>query len=526
MRISSHTTTAIRTRNKLGTRLDSLQTVKDIAMIKQLLRFFVINFILILAVLSNAASSTFPEPRKESIQISLSRVSNQSVRVVGETIDLSKGPPSFHTGDHLLLRYKASFNSHVYIINSAPTGESTLQFPSKEGEDVTVPLNAVREFQFVLSGAPGDEEFIIIVTRVKIDNEFLSQIVDRPDKLLISPIVLRQTTKGSRTDSRRKGRPSSLQRALSEYPSREFIDRFGDYFHANGSSLSKNNFAGIQWQKPINHIEEALVIPKIGKVLEQITALRLVIRHEANTERAETPGDPGSRLDHKQFRAALIIGNSSYEAMSLWFATDVHQSINNDATEMGNALSKLGFSVTLKKDLNHDEMAEELKKFAEKMRDSDGIGVFYYSGIGREVRGRNYLIPIDVASPDRDGFETTAVEVQNMVDSLTCRASSPRCTRVIFLDAGPFSEISAADNTIVGIAGQTGKKLNDNKFGQKNSIYTEALLEFLPKPNMSTNRLFSDVTEYVKKKTLSDPSGPQIPRAVNANQSKVLFPKK
>ena len=69
-------------------------------------------------------------------------------------------------------------------------------------------------------------------------------------------------------------------------------------------------------------------------------------------------------------RTALVIGNSNYHFGSL-------KNPVNDATDMANALRKAGFTVTLKRNANMQEMIESIEEFGNSLK-RGGVGLFYF----------------------------------------------------------------------------------------------------------------------------------------------------
>lgn len=88
-----------------------------------------------------------------------------------------------------------------------------------------------------------------------------------------------------------------------------------------------------------------------------------------------------------ELRTALVIGNSAYNYSPL-------RNPINDARAMAKTLRKLGFDVTKGENLCQKEMKIHIDYFGKKIS-TGGICLFYYAGHGMQVKGHNYLIPID-----------------------------------------------------------------------------------------------------------------------------------
>jgi len=100
---------------------------------------------------------------------------------------------------------------------------------------------------------------------------------------------------------------------------------------------------------------------------------------------------------HAEKRVALVVGNSAYEnAVKL-------NNPANDATLMSDTLLSLGFSVVgggARLDLDKDGFDAALREFGQELIGAD-VALFYYAGHGAEIRGLNYLVPVD-ANPKEE----------------------------------------------------------------------------------------------------------------------------
>ena len=87
-----------------------------------------------------------------------------------------------------------------------------------------------------------------------------------------------------------------------------------------------------------------------------------------------------------EHRVALVVGNAAY-------AESVLNNPVNDARGMAEALRAAGFDVIERVNADNLGMRRAVAEFGERLREG-GVGLFYYSGHGIQVNGRNYLIPI------------------------------------------------------------------------------------------------------------------------------------
>src|SRR5215831_17560237 len=82
-------------------------------------------------------------------------------------------------------------------------------------------------------------------------------------------------------------------------------------------------------------------------------------------------------------RIALVIGNSAYQ-----HATALRNP-GNDASDVAEALKKVGFDVTLGTDLDQQGFARTIEQFARSLDEAD-VGLFFYAGHGVQMNDKNY----------------------------------------------------------------------------------------------------------------------------------------
>lgn len=96
-------------------------------------------------------------------------------------------------------------------------------------------------------------------------------------------------------------------------------------------------------------------------------------------------------------RVALVVGNDDYEGLP-----DLNKAVN-DAHAVGAALTKLGFEVLTVDNASRAAMIAKLVEFTNKI-ERGGTGFFFYAGHGVQLRGTNYLLPVDTPEA-REGQE-------------------------------------------------------------------------------------------------------------------------
>jgi len=137
------------------------------------------------------------------------------------------------------------------------------------------------------------------------------------------------------------------------------------------------------------------------------------------------------RKSGNEKRLALVIGNSKYKVGSL--ANPV-----NDGKDMAIALESFGFTVMFQKNASQRKMEEAVHEFGKQLK-KGGIGLFYYSGHGMQVNGRNYLIPVDASIRKETDIKYEAVDAGRILDEMY---SADNGLNIVILDAcrdNPFA---------------------------------------------------------------------------------------
>lgn len=136
------------------------------------------------------------------------------------------------------------------------------------------------------------------------------------------------------------------------------------------------------------------------------------------------PLGPTWALGTEGRRLALVIGNSAYDSI---------QPLKNataDAELVAETLSALGFDVTLLRNAGLGEMKAAMETIKREGARAEAV-LFYYSGHGFQLDGRNYLVPTGAALTDRQRIEAETIQLDNVMAEL---ADGLRPT-IIMLDA-------------------------------------------------------------------------------------------
>jgi uncharacterized caspase-like protein len=110
-------------------------------------------------------------------------------------------------------------------------------------------------------------------------------------------------------------------------------------------------------------------------------------------------------------RIALVIGNAHYKN------TPALANPANDAGDVAQALSAVGFDVTLKLDAGKREIDQALAQFARDSSHADAA-LFYYAGHGMQYRGRNFLMPVDAELQDEISLRYELTSLDDVKEAL------------------------------------------------------------------------------------------------------------
>jgi len=206
-------------------------------------------------------------------------------------------------------------------------------------------------------------------------------------------------------------------------------------------------------------------------------------------------------------KIALVIGNSAYPTAGL-------KNPVNDAKAMASKLSSLGFEVILRTDSTQREMTRAFSQFGQRLK-GGSVGLFYYAGHGIQVRGKNFLIPVDAEIENEASTRSEAVDVDQLLDQL-----GPARLSIVILDAcrnnpferrfrgagnGGLAQIDAPTGSLLAYATAPGKVAFDGT--GVNGLYTTELLKALDVPGLKVEDLFKQVRINV----LSASDSQQIP---------------
>ncbi len=219
-------------------------------------------------------------------------------------------------------------------------------------------------------------------------------------------------------------------------------------------------------------------------------------------------------------RVALVVGNGTYRNVALL------DNPANDARLLADTLRDLGFALVgggAQLDLDKASFDRAVQDFGAQLQGAD-VGLFFYAGHGVQVRGTNYLIPVD-ANPTREAD----VDFQMLDTNLVMRQMEGAGTRLnlVILDAcrnNPFSgrglvvgrgrdtesirlrdtssglaQMQAPEGTLISFATQPGSVARDGSDGH--SPYSKALADTIRRPGLGIFDAFNQVGLEVKRAT-------------------------
>ena len=189
---------------------------------------------------------------------------------------------------------------------------------------------------------------------------------------------------------------------------------------------------------------------------------------------------------------------------------------------MGDALRDLGFEVTLRQDAGLNTMLDAMRDFVRRAQGSD-IRLFYYAGHGIQVKGKNYLVPVDAVLGSEDEVPARTADVNELLSRLGTVQGG---LNIVILDAcrnNPFADVGmvgpdgrvvrfrgsaapglapveAPQGTLVAFATAPGAIAMDGA-NFRNSLYTKHLLEYIGAPALPVEQMFKRVRIAVAQET-------------------------
>lgn len=222
-------------------------------------------------------------------------------------------------------------------------------------------------------------------------------------------------------------------------------------------------------------------------------------------------------------RVALVIGNDRYESLPAL------QKAVNDARSIGDTLTRLGFEVVKVENAPRRIMNQKLVEFTGKIGRGD-TAFFFFAGHGVEIRGVNYLLPVDTptARDNEEGLITgEGIPADSILERLQDRGAK---VSLMVLDAcreNPFkkpgsrgvgatrglAQMTTPEGVFVLYSAGVGQtaldRLSDND-PNPNSVFTRAFINVLSKPDQSIQSM-AKITQQEVRRLAATVNHPQMP---------------
>jgi uncharacterized caspase-like protein len=214
-------------------------------------------------------------------------------------------------------------------------------------------------------------------------------------------------------------------------------------------------------------------------------------------------------------RIALVIGNGAYRTAPL-------KNPPGDANAVAAVLRDIGYQVTLRQNTGLRELIESLREFSVRAPKAS-VRMLFYAGHGVQVKGRNYLMPIDADPKSEEDIPRQSADVGEFIDRLSairtgtnivvldaCRVNpfaggvivGPDGRRLKFrgLTPGGLATVDAPVGTLVAFSTAPNGVALDGA-GSQHSVYARHLLAHLPTPGLPIEQLFKRVRVGVAQDT-------------------------
>lgn len=199
---------------------------------------------------------------------------------------------------------------------------------------------------------------------------------------------------------------------------------------------------------------------------------------------------------HAETRQALVIGNGAYKHVPALSNT------GNDARAVAENLRALGFEVAHLQDATGAAMLRASESYAARASQPQTVSVFYFSGHGAEVDGRNLAFGVDASARD---WHSTSLDIQRFVSGI--RAASASVNMVIFdacrevlpqeargsFTAG-FRALEATPGTLLAYATSPGKLASGvSPDASGLSLYTKHLVREIRAVAVPVEQVFKNI---------------------------------
>jgi uncharacterized caspase-like protein len=209
-------------------------------------------------------------------------------------------------------------------------------------------------------------------------------------------------------------------------------------------------------------------------------------------------------------RVALVIGNGDYLQGPL-------KNARPDARAIAGTLRGLDFDVKHLENLRREELLDALRDFTDRARTAQ-VRVLYFAGHGAQLRGQNWLLPVDAVLRDEEEIATRAANASEAIERLgrlrqgvnivvldacrsvpvvlAARTRSGSGTRAV---SSGLAQMVAPAGTLVAYSTAPGAIAFDGADGH--SPYTRHLIGQMREPALPVEQLFKRVRAAVREET-------------------------
>jgi len=221
-------------------------------------------------------------------------------------------------------------------------------------------------------------------------------------------------------------------------------------------------------------------------------------------------------------RVALVVGNAAYvNAPTL-------RNPRNDANDVAETLKKLGFEVEFGLDLDQQNFAQAIDRFARALDGAD-VGMFFYAGHGLQMNEKNYLVSTNARLNSEFLLSSETIDLEAIVRLMESKVP----VNLVFLDAcrnNPLAENLRANlastkrsaslgrglariepsghDTLIAFAAAPGQEAADGR--DRNSPFTASLLKRMPQPDLEVSVMLKEVAADVRLETRNNQRPQQL----------------
>jgi hypothetical protein len=249
-----------------------------------------------------------------------------------------------------------------------------------------------------------------------------------------------------------------------------------------------------------------------------VSEKRVAVREKRPAVREKRPAVTEKRL-------ALLIGNSTYE-----HGGNLPNPVN-DVRALKKILEALNFEVLKHENSSQKQMKKAMDRFGKKLKNYS-VGLFFYAGHGLQVKGNNYLVPVDAQLNEENDAEYDTVRADRVLAKMESAGSK---TNIVILDScrdNPFERgwrrgtrgrglafMTAPSGSIIAYATSPGNTASDGS--GSNSPYTAAILKHIQTPNITIEQFF----KRVRTSVMDESDNKQIPWESTSLRGEFYFKK-